>query len=132
MRPKNDSARFAAPQRDTEIEQEVFDYYMRNTHVRSVDTDEDPRIDTLNPLMKQQNERLLSSNSFTDQRADEVIVKDIQSIHVCSDHQRAYVWMLTWPAGVGSGTASRQKRSLWLQVYSMASAWASHTTLTTD
>lgn len=53
----------------------------------------------------------------------------MRNIHIASDHQRAYVWVLSWPKTTGSLVQSLQKKSLWLQVYSLASGWASKSTL---
>jgi len=67
-----------------------------------------------------------------DEVGREATFKDVKNIHICSDHQRAYVWVITWPKSTGSVVVGTQKKSLWLQVYSLASAWASHSTLTTE
>ena len=42
MRPKNDSIKFINPRAPADIDKQMLDYYLRNTHVRSVDVDEDP------------------------------------------------------------------------------------------
>jgi len=64
---------------------------------------------------------------------EETLVKDVKNIHISSDHQRAYVWSMTCMKQAGSYVeAASPKRSLWLQVYSLASAWASTSTLTTN
>ena len=64
---------------------------------------------------------------------EETLVKDVKNIHISSDHQRAYVWSMTYMKQAGSYVeAASPKRSLWLQVYSLASAWASTSTLTTN
>jgi len=43
MRPKNDALRFIAPRTVADIGERMFEYYVRNTHVRCIDTDEDPK-----------------------------------------------------------------------------------------
>lgn len=110
-----------------EVDNHVFDYYSKNTYIRQIDVDEDPRSE--NPQLNKQNTLQRMATGLR----DECVVKDVKNIHISSDHQRAYVWSLTYIKQAGSLVESvDQKRSLWLQVYSLASSWASTSTLTTE
>lgn len=123
--PKNEVIRFATPKNDLEIDHQIFDYYTRNTFIRNIDTDEDPLLGPAQP-------RAVDTKALQRQLTspvDETTIKDVRNIHIASDHQRAYVWVLSWPKTTGSIVQSVQKKSLWLQVYSLASGWASKSTL---
>ena len=53
----------------------------------------------------------------------------MRNIHISSDHQRAYVWVITTRRAVGSQVMTDTTRELWLQVYSLSSNWASLSSL---
>ena len=67
----------------------MFEYYARNTHVRCLDTDEDPKPCPagMNLLrQKQVAETPAVQRSSMSQLDEEVVVKEVKNIHICSDH----------------------------------------------
>jgi len=104
VQPKNQAVYFKGPRSNEEIDSQIFDYYVRNTYVRGVDVDEDPNTDPY-AFSEEEGVRKLPMPQ------DEALIKDVRNIHVSSDHQRAYVWVLTWTKSPGSVViASDHKR----------------------
>ena len=104
----------------------MFEYYSRNTYLRQLDSDEIPS----EKKVVEQTQINTLQRAMTGIKQD-AIINEVKNIHISSDHQRAYVFSLSWMKQDESAVEDvLPKRSLWLQVYSLASAWASTSTLT--
>lgn len=124
MSPINESLDFLEPRDRPSIDQSVFDFYARNSFVRYIDGDEDP--ENLEQKLKNQMHPKHRTNK------NEALVKDVRNIHISSDHQRAYVWIITTRTPVGSQVVQESTRDLWLQVYSLSQNWSSMSTISKD
>jgi hypothetical protein len=62
--------------------------------------------------------------------SEQGMVKDIRNIHICSAHQRAYVWVVTTPI-LDFHSVNYLKRTLWLMVYSLA-CWQSNSCINSE
>ena len=85
MKPKNDAFTFAPPKNDAQLSQRLLTYYATNTYLRDLETSQDP------------GQARSGGEQSYNPSASAGLVKDIRNVHVCSDHQRAYVWVVTWP-----------------------------------
>ena len=98
-KPLNDAFKFVSPRSEEELEQAALAFCHRNTHLRILDGAELPiKADT------------------------QFIVKEVKNVHINSDHQRAYIWELVYPA---VSEDSYETYQLWLRVYSLAECWSS-------
>lgn len=93
MNPINEALNFNEPRDRDSLDQSIFDFYAKNTFIRYVDGDEDPRsLDQM--IAETKNPPQVNLNYTT--------IKDVRNIHISSDHQRAYVWVITQKKDVGS------------------------------
>lgn len=88
IKPVNNAFKFIPPTSQAGIDAHIVNFYKRNTHLSKLDTEADPN--TFKDL---------DGPGLVDDRTpeDHILVKEIKNVHICSDHQRAYVWLLCWP-----------------------------------
>lgn len=71
MSPKNDAINFQIPKSASDIDDNIYKYYVRQSYIHHLDADQDPSIDG-------------SIKGAAD--LDSVIIKDVRAIHISSDH----------------------------------------------
>lgn len=124
MHPVNESLHFAEPRDRATLDSAIFDFYAKNSFVRYIDGDEDPA--TLEQKLRDAMRQSPPDN------LGETTIKDVRNVHISSDHQRAYVWVITTRKAVGSQVIVDTTRDLWLQVYSLSANWSSLSTISQE
>ena len=77
MNPINEALNFNEPRDRDSLDQSIFDFYAKNTFIRYVDGDEDPRsLDQM--IAETKNPPQVNLNYTT--------IKDVRNIHISSDH----------------------------------------------
>lgn len=124
MNPINEALHFTEPRDRASLDSAINEYYARNSFVRYVDGDEDPV--TLEQKLRE------SMRPQEGPNLSEATIKDVRNIHISSDHQRAYVWVITTRKAVGSQVMLDTTRELWLQVYSLSANWSSLSSISSE